>query len=231
MRKCRRVISFFEIQGSDLATVLVSATGCCRPQQGYQTLDMVRPIETKKDHQQAIKLLASADELIAKVEDCDFFKELAIAERAYPIFDQSEIAVGPILGHGGFGVVCEIEDFELHDEILVSTIDEDDNKSLDSEQEAIVAAATAIDQHDVNNPHEDDEAVHEHYEVEMARKIMASMVRRNGTDARYAIKCLRPDRTELDRVRGMIDAVIEVKLLSRMNHPNIGTLESERRTL
>jgi hypothetical protein len=192
------------------------------------TLDMVRPIGAKRDHQQALKLLASADELIAKVEDSDFFKERAIIERAYPIFDQSEIAVGPILGHGGFGVVCEIDDFELHDQTLVATADEDDNKLLDSEQEAIVASAASIEKHDGNNPHEDDEAVHEHYEVVMARKIMASMVRRNGTDARYAIKCLRPDRTELDRVRGMIDAVIEVKLLSRMNHPNIGTFESER---
>jgi serine/threonine protein kinase len=192
---------------------------------------MVRPIETKRDHQQALKLLASADELIAKVEDSDFFKERATIERAYPIFDQSEIAVGPILGHGGFGVVCEIEDFVLNDQTRVSTTDDDDNKLLDSEQDAVVAAATAIATQNENNPHDDDEAVHEHYEVAMARKIMASMVRRNGTDARYAIKCLRPDRTELDRVRGMIDAVIEVKFLSRVNHPNIGTFESERNTL
>jgi hypothetical protein len=172
-------------------------------------------------------LLASADELIAKVEDCDFFKELAIVGRAYPIFDRSEIARGPILGRGGFGVVYEVEGFTLHDRTLIPTIDEDDIKLLDSGQDAIVSAPRADEQHDGNIPQDDDEAVHGHYEVEKARKIMASMVRRNGTDARYAFKRLRPERTELDRARGMIDAVIEVKLLSRMNHPNIGTLKSE----
>jgi hypothetical protein len=195
---------------------------------------MGRPaIEAKIEHQQALKLLASADELIAKVEDCDFFKELAVVGRAYPIFDRSEIARGPILGHGGFGVVYEVEGFMLHDRTLISTIDEDDKKLLDSGQGAIVAAfSPPMEQHDGNGPqNDDDEAVHGHYEVEMARKIMASMVRRNGTDARYAIKRLRPDRTELDRARGMIDAVIEVKLLSRMNHPNIGKFESERSAL
>ena len=45
------------------------------------------------------------------------------------------------------------------------------------------------------------------------------------TAARYAIKRLKSDLNELNRVRGAIDLAIEVKLLSRLHHPNIGKLQ------
>jgi hypothetical protein len=60
-----------------------------------------------------------------------------------------------------------------------------------------------------------------HYDVRIARKHMAHMVRRNG-DARYAVKRLHRDLTDLERARGMIDLAIEAKYLSVMWHPNIG---------
>jgi hypothetical protein len=60
-----------------------------------------------------------------------------------------------------------------------------------------------------------------HYDVRIARKHMAQMVRRNG-DARYAVKRLHRDLTDLERARGMIDLAIEAKYLSVMWHPNIG---------
>jgi hypothetical protein len=60
-----------------------------------------------------------------------------------------------------------------------------------------------------------------HYDVRIARKHMANMVRRNG-DARYAVKRLHRDLTDLERARGMIDLAIEAKYLSVMWHPNIG---------
>jgi hypothetical protein len=60
-----------------------------------------------------------------------------------------------------------------------------------------------------------------HYDVRIARKHMAQMVRRQG-DARYAVKRLHRDLTDLERARGMIDLAIEAKYLSVMWHPNIG---------
>jgi hypothetical protein len=60
-----------------------------------------------------------------------------------------------------------------------------------------------------------------HYDVRIARKQMLQMVRRNG-DARYAVKRLHRDLTDLERARGMIDLAIEAKYLSVMWHPNIG---------
>ena len=46
----------------------------------------------------------------------------------------------------------------------------------------------------------------------------------SNTAARYAIKRLKSDLNELNRVRGAIDLAIEVRLLSRLHHPNIGKL-------
>jgi hypothetical protein len=66
-----------------------------------------------------------------------------------------------------------------------------------------------------------------HYDVRIARKHMAHMVRRNG-DARYAVKRLHRDLTDLERARGMIDLAIEAKYLSVMWHPNIGACTSRR---
>jgi hypothetical protein len=66
-----------------------------------------------------------------------------------------------------------------------------------------------------------------HYDVRIARKHMAHMVRRNG-DARYAVKRLHRDLTDLERARGMIDLAIEAKYLSVMWHPNIGACSNRR---
>lgn len=66
-----------------------------------------------------------------------------------------------------------------------------------------------------------------HYDVRVARKHMARMVRRNG-DARYAVKRLHRDLTDLERARGMIDLAIEAMYLSVMWHPNIGTRINHR---
>lgn len=60
-----------------------------------------------------------------------------------------------------------------------------------------------------------------HYDVKMAKLIMARRVTRNG-DARYAVKYLmKADLTELELAQGRIDLAIEVKYLQAMNHPNI----------
>ena len=63
---------------------------------------------------------------------------------------------------------------------------------------------------------------HHHYDVKGARQFMKEHVKRNG-DARYAIKRLHKDLTQLERVRGMIDLALEAKFLSALWHPNIST--------
>jgi hypothetical protein len=42
------------------------------------------------------------------------------------------------------------------------------------------------------------------------------------TAARYAIKRLKSDLSDISRARGAIDLAIEVKILTQLNHPNIG---------
>lgn len=60
-----------------------------------------------------------------------------------------------------------------------------------------------------------------HYEVRRARHLMAHNVKRNGS-ARYAIKRLHKDLSDLERTRGMIDMALEAEYLSVLWHPNIG---------
>ncbi|KAL7567965.1 hypothetical protein ACA910_019674 [Epithemia clementina (nom. ined.)] len=59
-----------------------------------------------------------------------------------------------------------------------------------------------------------------HYDIKIARQHMAEHVRRNG-EARYAVKRLHRDLSDLERARGMIDLAIEAKYLSVVWHPNI----------
>ena len=61
-----------------------------------------------------------------------------------------------------------------------------------------------------------------HYKINNARRHMAENVLRNG-EARFAVKRLHRDLTDLERARGMIDLAIEAKYLSVIWHPNIST--------
>ena len=61
----------------------------------------------------------------------------------------------------------------------------------------------------------------QHYNVDQARTLMVAIQRRNGTDARFAIKRLRKNLSEYERVRGIIDLAIETNVLARLWHPNI----------
>lgn len=59
-----------------------------------------------------------------------------------------------------------------------------------------------------------------HYNMLTARQHMTEHARRNG-DARYAVKRLHRDLSDLELARGMIDMAIEAKILSAVWHPNI----------
>jgi hypothetical protein len=96
----------------------------------------------------------------------------------------------------------------------------------DSEESPSIAITTIAFNNDLNHVAiklPSGSATHDdaHYDVHIARKHMAQSVRRNG-DARYAVKRLHRDLTDLERARGMIDLAIEAKYLSVIWHPNIG---------
>lgn len=71
--------------------------------------------------------------------------------------------------------------------------------------------------HELLNEGEVDEG---HYQVDTAKRLMSKRCFRRG-HARYAIKRLDPNLSEVDRVRGMIDMAIEAKFLKVLWHPNL----------
>jgi len=248
--------------------------------------------------EQTQKLMDKAEQLLADVDEAFIFKERE--PREYPRFDRSELKIGPVLGVGGFGVVCEIKDIELsfpsEVQIIASEREGNDGNSerLSDNSDGIALmegpeSAGIVESSDAAEPmhdsdlnyevpndssavdgvqvsaegqqprHSDDtqqttasnttiiigeendplnsvryavgpgnmgnDTTHQsqdniHYDVQNARQHMAQHVRRNG-DARYAVKRLHRDLSDLERTRGMIDMAIEAKFLSAVWHPNI----------
>jgi hypothetical protein len=172
------------------------------------TLAKSKSADALNERKEARKLMDTADDALAAIDASDFSKEHSV-KRDYPLFAASEIATGDVLGVGSFGVVFEV------DEIIL-----EGQKDEETSQPGQVAAG--LDKAASSDGANKGENV-EHYEVSTARAFMAANFKRNGVDARYALKILRHDHSELQRARGMIDLAIETKLLSRLWHPNIGT--------
>lgn len=145
--------------------------------------------------QESEKLLRDADRLIQEAVHDSEFGTVQNPPRRFPVFEQCEIIVGPYLGEGAFGIVYEVEQFQLV-------------QQTDETKESGDTTKLSDDTHE------------EHYEIAAARSIMKENVRRNG-DARYAIKKLHSDLDDRERARGMIDLYIEVQVLERLFHPNI----------
>jgi hypothetical protein len=191
-----------------------------------------------------LELRSKADQILRQLDESDALKDKIVRE--YPTYDRSEILQGPVLGYGGFGVVFEIEAFQLREagEEEMSKQDkarssEDPNDESPSSSALAENGATA-DHHTADNTaaaslqlpalHEEEDERRGHYDVETARSLMASHVRRNG-DARYAVKQLQHDLSELSQTRGMIDLAIEVKFLSVLWHPNISKFGTREGTI
>lgn len=164
----------------------------------------------------AIKMLQRGQKLLEAVEKSDFCSTLDA--RKYPLFDPSELVLGPKLGLGGFGIVLEVEEIVLLPKSLAATSIES-SKTEDENDEF----------YDEFDPEVMDHM--DYTDIIQARSFMESNVRRKqvtrvrGKDvegaARYAVKRLRSDLTDPLRARGAIDLAMEAKFLARLSHPNV----------
>ena len=170
------------------------------------------------------KELEKGQAQLQRLCDNHFFRNTRA--RDLPTFDASEIRVGPRLGVGGFGVVCEVQHIGVQDDGERgqsagtggggggTSMEEDLHRDAD----AIVietdldslADLKATDEHDY------------HYNLNptAARAFMAKHSIRDG-DARFAIKRLKPDLSDKEKLAGAKDLAIEAKFLAVVSHPNI----------
>jgi len=149
--------------------------------------------------------------------------------RDLPAFAASEVGVGPRLGVGGFGVVCEVQRIRL-------------DEGRGREGTGAAASSTGIDadadvdalvfdtERDLQSPVDSktgtfmvDQHQHDHHynmTPSAARAFMTEHSLRNG-DARYAIKRLKSGLSDKEKVCGAKDLAIEAKFLAVISHPNI----------
>ncbi|CAB9498375.1 Inhibitor of nuclear factor kappa-B kinase subunit beta [Seminavis robusta] len=165
------------------------------------------------DRQRAQDLLNRADKILAAVDDSYIIKERGHRPRPMPMFRHTEIELGRTLGAGGFGVVNEVTAFDLEKEPEISTEGE---KEEESKKEDGDSKKVAISNTPGGDLYEDDA----HYEVSVARELMANRCLRRGV-TRYALKRLHDNLSEVEKARGMIDLAVEAKYLSVVWHPNI----------
>lgn len=154
----------------------------------------------------AKRILERADKILATVDESFIVKSRNHQQRSVPTFRPEEISLGPALGKGGFGVVNEISKLTLDEEIQ----DEYSPQKFPSSSQIV-----CVEQ-------EEDLSIgnHIHYDIRKARYFMVKRCQRRGT-ARYALKRLHSNLTELERARGMVDLAVEAKYLSIVWHPNI----------
>jgi len=196
----------------------------------------------RREREATAQLVAQAEDLLKQVDESFVMRRQA--PRQYPTFERSEIRTGPLLGLGGFGIVFEVNDIVLvakkmelpsiplsrpEPSISPETKDKDSPKQqrnglkrADCSQTTLVMFTDDPNQVAKQEPAKEDEINpdDEHYDIANARQHMHQHVRRKS-DARYAIKRLQRDLTDLERTRGMIDLAMEAKYLSVIWHPNI----------
>jgi hypothetical protein len=239
-------------------------------------------MKTWKDPE-AQKLFLSGKSILEELETSDLFENHSADDdylHQYPAFDISEIVIGPVLGHGGFGIVNEVQDIVLSNDNTTSSTSTTTNMSHTLNPIVVHEHDDATTESDSDNNcsnanlhqrrHKTIEGS-ESFDSNLARSYLAANVRRrcttpalsesnhgsimmfqknkamaslpsNGnstntnsaapstttttttttTAARYAIKRLKSDLNELNCARGAIDLAIEVRILSRLHHPNIG---------
>lgn len=161
----------------------------------------------------ANRMLSRADYYLAAVDEAFILKERGHSLRPMPTFRPEEITLGRELGRGGFGVVCEIKNFSLDPE---DQPPENPQESNGGEKDS----SEKVDQSLGKSNHLSEIADSEHYAIDKARQLMAGRPHKNGS-ARYALKMLHNELSQVEKARGMIDLALEAKYLSIVWHPNI----------
>ena len=166
-----------------------------------------------------------ADETLRKIDQS--FLVTQHQPRDFPQFTMNELTLGSLLGKGGFSDVSEVVNIQIPESVAVASLpvappkDDDDHAN-----DPILIPRHSIDpqaqaQHEpLEDHHENDPD--DHIDLSIARSFMSKYCLRQGS-ARYAIKRLKSDLSDIDRARGAVDLAIEIKFLSTLWHPNIST--------
>ena len=151
-----------------------------------------------------IKKLYEIGETIVKAwDEAYIFQPGHHEERVVPKFILDEIHLGRELGQGSFCDVFEVSNIQL--------------ETLEKETKEVVAADSGlVNKGDVGleHPHS------------ISREYLSKNCRQNGI-ARYAIKKIRTDISQILQTRAMIDMACEIKLFTVLWHPHIGECPSE----
>lgn len=175
-------------------------------------------VDKEKDAKLAKRMLERADKILQSVDESYIITERHHKFRLMPVFRPEEISLGTVLGTGGFGVVNEISKFTLDDELAADKPDDASGDSLNNDSVHPNRVATVV-----SNLEDAEHNSHVHYDIKKAKFWMKKRCLRNGT-ARYAIKRLHGDLSQVEKARGMVDLALEAKYLSVVWHPNISTL-------
>lgn len=173
---------------------------------------------SKREPETAKGILQQGPELLAQIKEGYLFT--ASPPREFPTFVRSELELGRILGHGGFGIVREIRAIRHTEEGGHQHDHDDDNKEVSEEtkerrRQFQRMASTVEDQNE------------KHYDVETAKQHMSThAIRQPQSKARYAMKYLKSNEENeslppLMQARGQVDLATETLFLSSLFHPNI----------
>jgi serine/threonine protein kinase len=222
-----------------------------KPQKQEQAL-----IITGSASERASAILASADQVLKRVDCAPIFSKLQVRE--FPSFELDEVEFGPELGTGGYSRVQEVTNVRLLTVVSSSSSSKevvvDDDAAADDDDDE---SSSQNDNNNKNNEpstttqqkqqqKEDEDAIdfiaqimrkkagvdgdEQHYDVGTARETIAQKCVRVGNESRYAVKKLKVELDEVARARGALDLAIEIRYLSVLWHPNIVKLRGISKT-
>jgi hypothetical protein len=199
---------------------------------------------------ESLHILSKADQVLAAVDESFIVTKRDHKVRPLPTFRYDEIALGKVLGTGGFGIVYEITNITIDRQANSSNgnCSNESNAPLEGSDQTEPPSSNAVQQqlkdgidieHDKTTwqRHEasstrsissadiySNQDSHIHYKVHKAKDWMEKyccMTSSKVVTSRYALKRLQKGLTAIERSRGMLDLAVEAKYLSIVWHPNI----------
>lgn len=120
----------------------------------------------------------------------------------FPHYDLDELEIGKVLGRGGFCVVSDITKIKLRANSA--------NSSAAKPAPLKASSSASVDETSSN-----------HVNIVQNRDFMEQFCIRDGKDCRYAIKKLQETDDSQTFTNGVVDLVIEARVLANIRHPNI----------